>query len=208
MEQQTPREERLNAGTHGLGAVLGVVGLALLLYFNSNKTEYSTLSVVVYGVSTITLFLASTIYHSVKTPKLKHYFRILDHMSIYLLIAGTYSPVTLIALKGSLGYPLFWTVWGIALVGIALKLFFTGKYELFSLLLYVAMGWLIVFDYTNLSHAIGDNGVFLLFAGGLAYTGGIVFYAIERIPYNHVIWHGFVLAGALSHFLMIFLFVI
>ena len=143
-----------------------------------------------------------------KGEKRKHYFRIIDHISIYLLIAGTYTPVLLITLEKSLGWPLFWTVWGIAAFGVILKLFFTGRFEIFSTLLYLVMGWLIVFDFTNLSEAIGSKGVLWFFAGGLFYTVGIIFYAIHRIPYNHVIWHLFVLGGAIGHFFMILFYVI
>ena len=114
----------------------------------------------------------------------------------------------LLTLSDSKGWPLFYTVWGIAAFGVFLKLFFTGRFEVFSTLLYLIMGWLIVFDFTNLSSLIGSNGILLLFAGGLAYTVGIVFYAIEKIPFNHVIWHMFVLAGAVFHFFMIFFYVI
>ena len=165
-------------------------------------------SVIVYGISIIVLFLASTFYHAVKGEKRKHYFRIIDHISIYLLIAGTYTPVLLISLTDSLGWTLFWTVWGIAVFGVILKLFFTGKFELFSTLLYLVMGWLIIFDFSNLSIALGSNGILWLFAGGLSYTVGIVFYALQKVPYFHVIWHLFVLGGAVCHFFMIFFHVI
>ncbi|WP_250432462.1 PAQR family membrane homeostasis protein TrhA [Hanstruepera flava] len=208
MRQQTPLEEQLNAGTHGIAALLGIVALVLLIVFNTNKTPYSLFSVVIYGISIIVLFSASTLYHAIKREKHKHYFRVLDHISIYLLIAGTYSPVCLILLEQSKGWLLFWIVWGIAALGLILKIFFTGKYEALSLVLYLAMGWLVVFDFTYLSEVLGPKGVLWLFAGGLFYTLGIVFYAIERIPYNHVIWHLFVLAGALSHFFMVFWYVI
>ncbi len=208
MRTQSPLEERLNALSHGIGALLGLAALVLLVVFESKKTAWSLESVVIYGISIIVLFTASTCYHLVNNEKRKHYFRIIDHISIYLLIAGTYTPVLLITLENSLGWPLFYTVWGIALFGIVLKVFFTGKFEIFSTLLYLAMGWLIVFDFTNLYHLMSSNGILLLFAGGLAYTVGIVFYSIEKIPFNHVIWHLFVLAGAICHFLMIFFHVI
>ncbi|WP_299525748.1 hemolysin III family protein [Winogradskyella sp.] len=205
MRRQTKLEEQLNAWSHGIGAALGVVALVLLIVFSNNTAKpWSLFSVIVYGISIIVLFLASTFYHAVKGERRKHNFRIVDHISIYLLIAGTYTPVLLVALRDSLGWPLFWTVWGIAAFGVVLKLFFTGRLEIFSTLLYLVMGWLIVFDFSNLSDVIGPNGVLWLFAGGLSYTVGIVFYAIERIPYNHVIWHIFVLAGAICHFFMIF----
>ncbi|MWW26471.1 PAQR family membrane homeostasis protein TrhA [Algibacter lectus] len=208
MRIQTPFEEKLNALTHGIGAVLGVVALILLIKYNAHKTPWGLFSVIVYGISIIVLFTASTLYHSVIKEKQKHIFRIIDHISIYVLIAGTYTPVCLITLDQSFGWPMFWVVWGIALFGVVLKIFFTGRFELFSTLLYLVMGWLIVFDFTSLSDGIGSNGVLFLFAGGLSYTIGIIFYAIQKIPYNHVIWHLFVLSGAVFHFFMIFNYVI
>lgn len=208
MRIQTPLEERLNAWTHGIGAALGIAGLILLIVFSKAEVPYSLFSVIIYGISIITLFLASTFYHAVKGEKRKHYFRIVDHISIYLLIAGTYTPVLLILLPDSLGWLLFWVVWGIAAFGVILKLFFTGKFEAFSTILYLVMGWLIVFDYSTLADRIHSNGLYLLFAGGLFYTLGIVFYAIEKIPYNHVIWHIFVLGGAICHFFMVYFYVI
>lgn len=208
MRIQTPFEEKLNAISHGIGALFGIVALVLLIINETSKTDWSLFSVIVYGITIIILFLASTFYHAVEGEKRKHYFRIVDHISIYFLIAGTYTPVCLIALDQSLGWTLFFIVWGIAAFGVILKLFFTGRFELFSTLLYLVMGWLIIFDFSNLSDTIGDNGILFLFAGGLAYTVGIVFYAIQKIPYNHVIWHLFVLAGAVFHFCMIFFYVI
>jgi hemolysin III len=208
MRIQTKLEEQLNSWTHGIGAALGIVALVLLIIYTDSIKPWTLFSVVVYGVSIIILFLASTFYHAVKGEKRKHYFRIVDHISIYLLIAGTYTPVLLILLTNSLGWLLFWTVWGIASFGVILKLFFTGKFEIFSTLLYLVMGWLIVFDFSNLSEAMGPNGVLWLFAGGLSYTVGIIFYALQKIPYFHVIWHLFVLGGAICHFFMIFIHVI
>ncbi|WP_204345874.1 PAQR family membrane homeostasis protein TrhA [Psychroserpens algicola] len=208
MRIQTAFEERLNAWSHGIGAVLGIAGLVLLIVFLKKETPYALFSVIVYGVSIIVLFLASTFYHAVTGEKRKHYFRIVDHISIYLLIAGTYTPVLLIMLPDSLGWLLFWVVWGIAAFGVILKLFFTGKFETFSTLLYLVMGWLIVFDFSTLADRIATNGLYLLFAGGAFYTLGIIFYAIEKIPYNHVIWHVFVLGGAVCHFFMVYYYVI
>ena len=208
MRLQTKLEEQLNAWTHGVGAALGIAALVLLLIYADSDKPWSLFSVILYGISIIILFLASTFYHAVEGEKRKHYFRIVDHISIYFLIAGTYTPVLLIVLRDSLGWSLFWTVWGIAAFGVILKLFFTGKFEVFSTLLYLVMGWLIIFDFSNLSSAIGSNGILWLFAGGLSYTVGIIFYVIQKIPYNHVIWHLFVLGGAICHFFMIFLHVI
>ena len=208
MKIESNLEERLNAFSHGIGAILGVVGLVFLLLENTHKTDFSTISLVVYGLSIIVLFTASTIYHSVVEPKLKHKFRILDHVSIYLLIAGTYTPVLLITLLQSKGLFLLALVWGIALIGIILKLFYTGKFNTISTLLYLVMGWLIVLDFEALKTIIEPNGIYLLFAGGFFYTVGIIFYAVNKIPFNHVIWHFFVLAGAISHFLMVLNYVI
>ncbi|RCW92667.1 PAQR family membrane homeostasis protein TrhA [Winogradskyella arenosi] len=208
MRIQTKREELLNAWTHGIGALLGVVALVLLVLNADKLTPWSLFSVIVYGLSIIILFLASTLYHAVEDEQRKYYFRIVDHISIYVLIAGTYTPVLLLVLPDSLGWVLFYTVWGIAAFGVMLKLFFTGRFEIFSTLLYLVMGWLIVFDFSNLSIEMGSDGIIWLFAGGLFYTVGIIFYAINKIPYNHVIWHLFVLGGAICHFFMVYWYVL
>ena len=208
MSEQSKKEELLNTWSHGLGAVLGVVGLILLIINVDTNKPWYLFSVIVYGFSIIILFTASTAYHAITNYDLKQKFRIVDHISIYLLIAGTYTPVLLIALPNSLGWPLFYAVWGIAFFGVILKLFFTGRFEFFSTLLYLVMGWLVVFDFTTLSELVDPNGILWLFSGGLFYTVGIVFYAIHKIPYNHVIWHFFVLGGAICHFMMMYFHVI
>ncbi|MGY0392254.1 PAQR family membrane homeostasis protein TrhA [Bizionia sp. KMM 8389] len=208
MRVQSPFEERLNSITHAIGAVFGIIALMLLIHENTDKTSWSFFSIVIYGLSFILLFSASTFYHYVTNDKPKRYFRILDHISIYFLIAGTYTPVSLITLEASSGWLLFWVVWGIAAFGLILKVFFTGRFELFSVLLYLVMGWLVVFDFNYLAEHLGESGLFWLFAGGAAYTTGILFYAIDKIKYNHVIWHLFVLAGAICHFIMIYGYVI
>lgn len=208
MRQQTHLEEQLNTYSHGFGVLLGLVGLVLLLVYKTPNIPWSLFSVLVYGSSIIVLFMASTLYHSAQNESRKHYFRIVDHISIYLLIAGTYTPVLLLLLPDSSGWLLFWVVWGIAAFGVILKLFFTGKFEAFSTLLYLVMGWLIIFDYSALAAHIAPEGLRLLFYGGACYTLGIVFYALQKIPFNHVIWHLFVLAGAICHFLMVFWYVI
>ncbi len=197
-------EEKLNAISHGLGIILGVFGLFFLLAQNTQKTIYATLSIIVYSLCFIVLFTASTLYHSVSNFNLKQKFRVIDHISIYLLIAGTYTPVALINLEAGNGWLIFYTVWAFAGIGIILKLFFTGKFEAISLLLYLAMGWLIVLDFQNLLDNTSNLGTQLLFLGGAFYTLGIIFYALQRIPYNHFIWHLFVLGGAISHWLFIF----
>ena len=207
MSEQTRLEERLNTWSHAIGALLGIAGLVILIN-KQQDTPWSLFSVLIYGISIIILFSASTLYHAVKTEKRKHYFRIIDHISIYLLIAGTYTPVLLLMLADSKGWPLFYAVWGIAAFGVFLKLFFTGRFEVFSTLLYLVMGWLIVFDFSVLAERMDTNGLLFLFTGGLFYTVGIVFYAINKIPYNHVIWHVFVLAGAICHYFMILWYVV
>lgn len=204
MEETNRREERLNAISHGLGVVMGILGLILLLKHNSHKTEWAGTAIIIYSISIILLFSSSTLYHAVSGRKLKERFRILDHISIYYLIAGTYTPVALITLEDGNGWLLFFTVWGIAFLGTVLKLFYTGKFEVLSLILYLAMGWLIVFDYTALLERITSEGLILLALGGIFYTVGIVFYAIRKIPFNHFIWHLFVLGGAISHWLFIY----
>jgi len=197
-------EEKLNAISHGIGIVLGIVGLYFLLMENGNKTTFAIHSIIVYSLSIIVLFTASTLYHSVANFDLKKKLRILDHISIYLLIAGTYTPVALITLEPVNGWLIFYIVWGFAAIGTILKIFFTGKYEVISLLLYLAMGWLIVLDFQSLLENTSKMGVQLLMLGGAFYTIGIVFYTWRRIPYNHLIWHFFVLGGAISHWLFIY----
>ena len=207
MRIQSKFEEHLNTITHGFGAFLGIIGLGYLIYFDTHKTTYSFISLVIYGCSIIILFTTSTLYHLITDQRTKRFLRILDHISIYFLIAGTYTPVLLITLIDSLGWFLLYVVWGITAFGFILKLFFTGKYENFSTILYLIMGWLIVFDISSLTEKIGE-GVFFLVAGGISYSIGIIFYVIESIPYNHVIWHLFVLIGALCHFLMVLNYII
>lgn len=208
MRIQTQREEFWNTITHGVGAILGIIALVLFVLKDTDKTSYSLFSVIIYGISIIVLFSASTIYHYVKDEKYKHTFRIVDHISIYLLIAGTYTPVLLINLEQSLGWTLFAVVWGIAAFGVVLKIFFTGRFNVFSTLLYLVMGWLIVFDFSELKNTMPPEGITLLMLGGAAYTIGIIFYTLEKKLFYHVIWHLFVLAGAIFHFLMVYFYVV
>ena len=201
-------EEKLNAWSHGLGVGLGIAALVLMLLGVDQTNPFGLFSVIVYGLSIILLFLASTCYHAITSSKRKHYFRVADHIGVYLLIAGTYTPVLLIAIPNGLGWILFWVVWGIAAFGLVLKLFFTGRFEHFSTFLYLAMGWLAIIPYSELTTALDAKALALLIGGGVAYTVGVLFYAIEKIPYNHFIWHLFVLGGASCHFFMVYLYVI
>ena len=204
----TEKEEQYNVITHALGIVLSIVALVLLLIFDGEKSPFSTLGIILYAFSMLFLYSASTLYHAIRHEKWKHSMRKLDHIGIYFLIAGTYTPVALISLVNRSGWWLFWTVWGIAFIGTILKLFFTGKFEKLSLILYLAMGWLIVFDIQNVWEIQSALGLSLLALGGFFYTAGTLFYTKESIPYNHAIWHLFVLAGSVSHFCFIFFDVI
>ena len=201
---QLPKEEKYNVVSHAIGAILSLIGLLVLFNWDTNKTEYSEIGILVYGIALVFLFSSSTIYHAVPKGQLKERLRILDHISIYFLIAGTYTPVALIVLENTSGWMLFYVVWGIAAIGTILKLFFTGKFEIISLVLYAIMGWLILFDLDNLKASTTESGVQMLFLGGVFYTVGIIFYAVKRIPYNHFIWHLFVLAGAFCHWLFVY----
>lgn len=203
-----PKEELLNTLSHVLGALFGIVGLFLLLFKNSNQTEYATVSIVIYTLTFVFLFLASSLYHYVSKSEWKRKLRVVDHITIYFLIAGTYTPISLITLSIGKGWFIFYTVWAIAAMGTLFKLFFTGKFEALSLILYLAMGWLVIYDYNTLVATTSSVGIQLLFLGGAFYTLGVIFYAIKKIPYNHFIWHLFVLGGALSHWLMIYYHII
>ncbi len=202
------KEEKFNTISHGIGALLAIVGMVLLIQENNHKSEYATWGIVIYSLSLISMLSVSTIYHAVDNKVWKLRMRILDHINIYYLIAGTYTPVALITLINGNGWLIFFAVWGIASVGTILKLFFTGKFEIISLLLYLAMGWLIVFDFQNLVDNTSELGIQLLMLGGAFYTIGIIFYVVRRIPYNHFIWHLFVLAGAICHWFFIYLDVV
>ena len=198
------REELLNTISHAIGIGFGLVGLLFLLFKNQNKTPFSTLSIWLYGISFIALFTASTVYHALLCEHKKKKARKFDHISIYLLIAGTYTPICLITLVNTSGWYLFSIIWSIAFAGFILKLFYTGKLEKLSLLLYLSMGWLAVIEYQQLIDLLSSTALFYLFLGGAFYTIGVIFYASKRIKYNHFIWHLFVLSGSILHFMMIY----
>lgn len=201
---QTPNkflEEKLNVYSHALGIVLFLIGAFYLL--NLNKEAYLFWSLVIYGCTLVLLFTASTVYHSVYEKTLKFNLRKLDHISIYYLIAGTYTPICVSLLKNGKGFLLLYLVWGIAFFGTFLKLFFTGRFEVFSLILYGVMGWLVVLDIPYIL-TLKEVNFSWLAVGGFFYTFGIIFYAIKRIPFNHFIWHIFVLLGAASHWYFIY----
>lgn len=198
------KQEILNTISHGMGIVLGIVGLIFLLVKNNNSSIYSTLSIWTFGLSLIILYTSSTIYHFFVNENWKKKARVLDHMSIFLLIAGTYTPICLITLEKSSGWTLFTIVWTIAALGIIMKIFLTGKVDKLSLLLYLVMGWLLVLDIKNIANSMTSQALLFLVLGGVLYTLGTIFYARDKIPYAHFIWHLFVLGGSASHYAMVY----
>lgn len=201
-----PLEEKWNIYTHGFGFVMSLIGFVLLCFRESVTTTY-TISALVFGLSLCILYFASTIYHKATDPKQRSRLQIFDHAAIYILIAGTYTPFTLVTLQGETGLIIFCITWGIAIFGVVLKLFFTGRFDILSTILYVAMGWLIVFVYTPLVTHLHPIGVQWLFGGGIAYTVGAILYSIKKIPFNHAIFHVFVLIGSFCHFMAVYLYV-
>jgi len=207
--EQTRREELVNSITHGVGIVLGIAGTAVLVVYAAlHGTAWHIVGCSIYGATLILMFLASTLYHSLHGRRIKHFFNIMDHSAIYLLIAGTYTPFTLTALRGAWGWSLFGVIWGLALCGIFYKAFCVGKFPLLSTLLYVAMGWIVIVAVKPLINAVPVPGLVLLFAGGLSYTFGVIFYTWRSLPYNHAIWHMFVLGGGVLQYMSVLLFVV
>jgi hemolysin III len=201
---QTATEERWNVITHFGGFLFFVTASIFLLFKIDDLSTTQVAGIGLYLVCQLFLYAASTSYHYVLPGKLKFTLRKVDHISIYGSIAGTYTPVCLITLEQSNGYLILGIVWGIAIFGTIWKLFFTGKFEAFSSLLYLAMGWLAVLDFQTLSAQFSDLEMNLLIAGGVFFTVGIVFYAWNKLYFNHVIWHLFVLGGSISHFAMVY----
>ena len=202
-------EERVNILSHALGFVLSVVALYFLLVkAAANGSSRDVVTFGVFGVSLILLYLTSTLYHATAEPRRRKKLRVVDHAMIYVLIAGTYTPLALITLQGSVGWTLFVASWGVAITGITLKIFFTGRFEVLSTIMYVGMGWMAMFAIKPLMRDLAPEGLYWLLAGGLAYTVGAILYAIKSIHFNHAIFHVFVLAGSACHFMMIFFYVL
>lgn len=201
-------EEKWNVWTHFSGLILSMIGIPFLFYFDSHSTAQSTFSIVLFSFGLLFVYSSSSIYHYVQNVKLKKRFQVLDHISIYYLILGSYAPVCLITLYDSSGINIFLAVVVLALIGTLKKLFFTGKFEFMSLLLYLAMGWFIIFDINSFFELIDFNAILLLILGGLSYTFGVLFYAYGKIKYFHSIWHLFVLTGSTLHFFMILFYII
>ena len=202
--RNTLDEELVNAISHGAGVILSAAGLAWMLYLSIETADpWRIIASIVYGVSLVCLFLASTLYHTFHDSHRKHLFKLLDHCAIYLLVAGTYTPFLLVAMRTDTGWWLFGGIWSLATAGILTKIWFGHRYPWMSLAGYLLMGWLVLLALPQVTVAIGGNAMFWLVAGGISYTVGTLFYAANRLPFNHSIWHLFVLTGGICHFIAI-----
>ena len=205
---ETKEEEFWNTLTHFIGFVLSVIGLPVLLFYNQNLTDFSLESILFFEFGMICLYAASTLYHYTTDIKLKSKLRIFDHVSIFYLIAGSYAPICLITLYNGNGIKIFTAVLAIALIGTVFKIFFTGKFDKLSLVLYLVMGWVVILDFENVFNALEFNGLMLLVLSGLLYSFGTVFYSLEKMKYSHAIWHLFVLGGSASHYFLVLIYII
>jgi hemolysin III len=202
-------EEIANSVIHGVGVALSIAALVMLVIFAALSGDAFKLAAsIVYGVSLVLEYAASTLYHAFPQPRVKYVFKILDHCGIYLLIAGTYTPFCLVTLRDSGGWQLFFVVWALALAGIAMEAFWVYRPRWLSAAVYLGLGWIVVLAIGPLKAALDPAGLWLLIAGGLCYTLGTIFYVLKKIPYMHAIWHVWVLAGSILHFLAVLLFVI
>ena len=202
-------EEILNVATHGMGFLMSVAALTILVIFASlYGNAWHIVSFSIYGASLVILYLASTAFHLVQKQKIRNWLNVFDHISIYLLIAGTYTPFLLVTLRGPWGWSFFGIVWGLAIAGIVLKLFFTGRFSLVSTIIYVALGWIILIAISPLSNALSFDGLMWLLAGGICYSVGAVFFLLNKLPFNHAIFHVLVVAGSVCHFVSVFWYVL
>lgn len=208
--QYSPLEEKINVLSHALGFVLSVIAFILMLIYASiDGNAWHIVSFSIYGASLIILYASSTLYHNAKNPVTRRKLRVLDHAAIYVLIAGSYTPFLLITLQDTTaGWVVFGLVWSFAIVGIVLKLFFTGRFNTLSTIMYVAMGWLAVFAIKPLIENLAPEGFFWLVLGGFFYTIGAILYSIKKLDYNHAIFHIFVLLGSFCHFMSVFFYVL
>ena len=204
-----PAEERLNILSHATGLVLSVIGTVLLVVRAAQLgTTLHIVSFAIFGASLILLYLSSTVYHSTIKPSLRLKLRTVDHAAIYILIAGSYTPFALVILPGKIGWALFGISWGMAVTGIVLKLFYTGRFNHLSTAMYVFMGWLIIFAIKPLMVAFPGTGLTLLFAGGISYTVGAISYSFKKLPFGHTIFHFFVLGGSACHFVAVYFYIL
>ncbi|QQK75201.1 hemolysin III family protein [Salicibibacter cibarius] len=205
----TKKEEIANAVTHGIGSLLSIAALVLLIVYATHiGTPLHIVSVSIFGATMLLLYVCSTLVHSFPKGKAKNLFEILDHSSIYLFIAGTYTPVLFHALDGALSWALFGIIWGLAITGIVFKALFVKRFRVLSTLIYIVMGWIIVIAWGPLAAVVPTGGLVLLLIGGVFYTTGAFFYLWGRFPYHHAIWHIFVIAGSAAHFFAILFYVI
>jgi hemolysin III len=202
-------DELANSITHGVGLLLATVGvLALIVLASLHGSTRHIVTCSIYGSTLVFMYAASTLYHSVQLPRAKHVLRIIDHSAIYLLIAGTYTPFTLVQIRGGWGWTLFGLVWGLTVVGIAWKALFIRRFAIVSGIIYVLMGWMVVIAAKPLLQRVPPGAIAWLVAGGVAYTAGLVFFASKRIPHHHAIWHVFVLVGSICHYVAVLLYVV
>lgn len=202
-------EEILNAATHGVGTIFALIGLGVLtVSVYNNGSIWHLLSVIIYGTSLVLLYLSSTLYHSFTNERAKYILKIFDHAAIYVLIAGNYTPFTLIPLHGALGWTIFSVIWVLAIIGIIFQIFFVNRFKVFSTLCYLLMGWFAVVMIKPLLVTLPIEGIYWLVGGGLFYSVGAIFYLVHKIPYNHAIWHLFVLAGSIAHFVAVLKYVL
>ncbi len=204
-----PAEEKINIISHFIGFIFSLVAFALLVTRAALYGDiWHIISFAIFGLSLVILYAASTSYHYAKSPTLRVKLRVMDHAAIYILIAGTYTPFTLITLDSSTGWVIFGSTWGMAAVGIILKLFFTGRFKVTSTLMYLFMGWIIIFAIEPLTNNLSADGLFWLIAGGVCYTTGAILYAVKKIKFNHAIFHLSVLAGSFCHFVSVYFYVL
>ena len=202
-------EEIANGITHGIGTGLSVAGLTLLVVLAALYGDvWRIVSFSIYGSTLIILYLASTLYHSFQHPRVKRIFRTIDHASIYLLIAGTYTPFLLVSMRGAWGWTLLVVVWGLALLGVGFKVLFTHRFQKLSVLAYILMGWISVIALKEALNTIPTGGLVLMAVGGVVYTVGVIFYAWKKLPYGHAIWHLFVLGGSMCHYLAVLFYLL
>jgi len=205
----TVGEEIANALTHGIGVGMGFSALTMLTIFSSEQHDpWKVVSSVLFGATIILMYLASTLYHSFPPSRTKRFFKLMDHASIYLLIAGSYTPFCLVTLRGGWGWSMFGLTWGLAILGVLFKMFFIDRFEILSTVIYVLIGWAAIIAIDPLFIRLPMGGFLWLLMGGLLYTIGVIFYVMDRRPYAHSIWHVFVLAGTLSHFFAVLFYVI
>lgn len=200
-------EEIFHSITHGIGSGLSIAGLVILVVLAVlNGDIYQIIGFSIFGASLVLLYLSSTLYHGIQQPRAKKVFKVFDHSAIYLLIAGSYTPFLLVGIRGTTGWTLLVVVWLIALIGITMKVLFIDRFQVLSVFIYLAMGWLCVFAFQEMISSIPIGGIIWLAAGGILYTVGVIFYAMQKIPYMHAVWHFFVLGGSLCHYFAVLFF--